>query len=238
MKTIFPAFSRTVKDGQSTEGTPYKLSRLRGIATPRIEHCSRNDVDVIQTLLKSVRMQTKPILQSNVDMEAAIKPSDQYKKPKQPKSAAVTDYFYDPKENKLHRSDCEKAKRSQEIIGITSIKEAIKRNYPPCSCCREEYWNYSWQQAQEAIRKCGYCFVYTWQSKYFHKPTCIHAKRIPYVQLRGSIYYESCIQTKKLPCGWCEPSKKDEVEPEHLYKNEADIHMNRKERRELEEKVR
>ncbi len=217
MKTIFPAFSRTVKDGQSTEGSPYKLARLRGIATPRIEHCSRNDVDVIQTLLKSVQMRTKPILQSNVDMEAAIKPSDQYKKQKLQKSAAQTDFFYDPKENKLHRSACVKAKRSQEIVGIVSIKEAIKRNYPPCSCCREEYWNYSWQQAQEAIRKCGYCFVYTWQSKYFHKPTCIHAKRIPYVQLRGSVYYESCIQGKKLPCGWCKPSEKDEVEPEHLY---------------------
>ncbi len=207
MKTIFSAFAHTVKDGQTTEGTPYKLARIRGIAIPRIEHCSRNDVDVIQKLLKRVQMSIKPILKSAIDMEAAIKPSDQYRKKKHMKPVNGASFFYDPKENKLHRADCEKAKQNEEIVWVNSVKEGLKHGYPPCSCCKAEYWDYSWQQAKEAIRKCRYSFVYTWQGKYFHKPTCIHAKHIPYGQLRGSVYYENCIRSNKIPCGWCKPSE-------------------------------
>lgn len=35
--------------------------------------------------------------------------------------------------------------------------------------------------------------------------------------VRGATYYDTCLEHGKRPCGWCKPTRSDEVEPLHVY---------------------
>ena len=42
------------------------------------------------------------------------------------------------------------------------------------------------------------------------------------MDLRGGIYYENCLENGLKPCGWCKPTIKQQIEPEHIYQQHPD----------------
>ena len=42
------------------------------------------------------------------------------------------------------------------------------------------------------------------------------------MDLRGGIYYENCLENGLKPCGWCKPTIKQQIEPEHIYQQYPD----------------
>ncbi len=132
-----------------------------------------------------------------------------------PKPYRSFPYLLDQKTGFLHSSSCSRVQNLKNAIGYT-LKSAIQQRYKPCSCCQDEYWSLSAQLTEEVIQRSEYNYIYTWDSKFFHWPSCIHVKQIPYVDLRGSVYYSKCIRIGKKPCGWCKPSPNDQVLPDHV----------------------
>ena len=47
--------------------------------------------------------------------------------------------------------------------------------------------------------------------------TTFEMSGIPFMDVRGTTYYDTCIENGKRPCGWCRPKRSDEKEPLHLY---------------------
>lgn len=215
MRVISPVFTQSVHDKQSIAGTPYVLARLRNIPIHGQEHCAASDVAVLQQLLQKVHLPQKKVLKSKLDPDASIKPGKAYKKTKEQKEYRSFPYLLDQKTGFLHSNSCCRVQNLQNVIRYT-LKSAIQQRYKPCSCCQDEYWSLSAQLTEEVIQRSEYNYIYTWDSKLFHRPSCIHVKRIPYVDLRGSVYYSKCIRIGKKPCGWCKPAPNDQVLPDHV----------------------
>ena len=75
----------------------------------------------------------------------------------------------------------------------------------PCACCREKFRAELENNYRSFVDRRGFSFVYAENSPVFHRISCVHARRIPLNELRGSGSYEGCARLGLKPCPFCKP---------------------------------
>ncbi len=205
MRTVYPAWSKEISDGHLMVGSPYRLAKDRSIPVPTVEHSSANDVEALRALLYASSTSQNAVNSSLVDWDIMDKASRQ--------AALASQYMllYDTQDKLLHKPDCPKIRYFSATQGYSAYQSCIQAKMTPCRCCKEEYQAENRRLAQEVIRKCRFNYTYEQGGTNFHRTGCIHAARIPYMQLRGSVYYQNCLDKGLQPCGWCKPSLKQQV---------------------------
>ena len=189
-----PYFNACVRDGKSLKGNPYALSRKRGIAVPEPEHCSLNDVSVLQKLLHRVKFPAY-LLDNPVP--------DKIRKVKTDTAELL--FLYDPATKLLHLPDSECIKDKEGLVLAGSIKRCIAKGYRPCPACCRDTWKKELRKYNEeniAKRACSYYFFDN--SKVFHKASChVILNAVRYVS--AAIYYDTCVKSGRVPCRICRP---------------------------------
>ena len=210
MRLIYPAWCATTLDGKKTIGSPYTLALARDIHVPDVQHCSANDVEAIRSLLSETYASESAIRRSLIDPEAKLLTKEEYKKIK--KAANHTNILYlDPETWILHDKACPDIAGRTDLIGLSSYKEAIKKRPQPCICCHENYIVENWKLSSKSIRNCHFKFIYSERGGLFHNLDCILTRQIPYMDLKGTAYYEKCITKGFQPCRYCKPTFSDQV---------------------------
>ena len=218
MRLISPALDAYRENaGLSHRGSAYVMADELGIPLFEKEHCSSDDVRVIRMLLEHLHVKQEDILDSELPEGAGEKTIQEIRKPNTIRSIA-SPYVLDQTRREIHLKACDRIRKGDTLKGVGTMKQAFTEKYRPCVCCRDIYWEFSRQKAEEQIRKLQLSFVYSDKgAPLFHKPSCIHVRHIPYTQIRGAVYYETCTDHGYRPCGWCKPKPSDEREPRHIY---------------------
>ena len=222
MRLIYPGWKMDTSDGHLKVGSPYKLARDRGIKVPDVEHSSANDVEAMRALLFGTFTSSAVIRGSLISPKARIKKQAEFQKEHANKRNPAAEplhhrLLYDEKNKLLHVADCPDIVNKTEMQGFDAYKSCIQKGLAPCRCCREEYWQENWRLSQDIIQKCKFNYINQREGKSFHRTSCIHARRIPFVELRGGVYYENCLKNGLKPCGWCKPTKAQQTDPSHIY---------------------
>lgn len=168
----------------------YTLAASLGVKTKhRLKHCSDNDVRVIRQLMQAIKYPQSELLNPAVLSES--------------KNAALNcPYIYDKSTNTIHAHGCTNIPDG-ELWGYTNFTTAIKRGYKVCKCCKSEYLAVLKERNRDIISRVRYNYVYSTESKVFHKPTCktiLSAKVI-----KGSERYETAVKSGRTPCRLCNP---------------------------------
>lgn len=179
---------------KNSVGSPYKLCAARGIETPEPAHCSRNDVQAIQSLLVGIGFEQRNLLQP---------PKQWVKDATAMKGTPVYPLLYDPDTKLLHLSDCELLPDDQYLPAYFSYKTPIRRKYKPCVCCRDEFYDALWDRNQDSIARSDYRYVYSKISNVFHTRNCSHI--LLAYDIQGTVSYETCLKTDRRPCKHCNP---------------------------------
>lgn len=222
MRLVYPAWQKAISDEHLKVGSAYRLAKDRGIQVPEVEHSSMNDVEAIRALLQGTFTPATVIYSSYISPDAKIQKRPDYSKKKTlvgstPSNQIVNSLIYDADKKLLHSKDCPKVKGITIGQGFDSYKSCIQKGFKPCKCCRDEYWHSNWILSQEIINKCNFNYVYAFHGTLFHRTSCVHARRILYSDLRGSVYYNNCLEKGLKPCGWCKPTIRQQVNPPHIY---------------------
>lgn len=189
-----PYFMACVSDGQPLKGDPYSLAQRRGIAVPKVEHCSMNDVLVIQRLMSGVRIPTEVLSGPVPDKSKFVK-----------MNAAEYLFLYDPSTNLLHIPGSACIETLHDLRGLSTVKSCISKKYKPCpDCCGDAWKEHLKKYNTETVRqrKCGYFFFE--DSKVFHRGNCqfiLGATR----NYSATVYYDTCINGGRTPCKVCKP---------------------------------
>lgn len=180
-----------VSEACHRSGDPYQLAAARQIRVQGPQHASAKDVEAIRALLAGIRLRPE-----------AIRAAQEAQSEDQ---SAPAKYLYDPATNLLHTAGggCH-VENPQEIA---NFKNCLRRGYRPCpTCCAAEYRREFMKQSAMVISNTGYNFVYRERSEVFHKAECVHARRIPYWEIKGSADYSTCAELGKRPCRLCRPT--------------------------------
>ena len=174
-------------------GNPYQLAESKGIMVPGQQHVSSNDVETLRRLFSSLRISPDSI------HDAPAKKKDN--------EADVLKYLYDPTTNLLHTAD-ESCEINNPMIGFATLKSCLRKGFRPCPVCMaEKYRRESMKLSAEVISRSQYNFIYQPKSEVFHKAECVHARRIPYWLIMGSVKYDVCVRREKRPCLLCNPTE-------------------------------
>lgn len=224
MRLILPAIKASLQQkGISARGSAYGIAKELAIPVSGREHCSMDDTDMIRIVCQQLMVQNEEIMQSFLRpaAEGATIHTLFGKKTAPDMRNAEYEYPYalDMTKQILHRAECEKINFHHEIRLVSTMNLAFRTLSRPCSCCKEVYWDYSRRQADINIQKMQISYVYSEHEgrKLFHRPDCIHVKRMPYPMIHGAVRYDTCINHGYEPCGWCKPKPRDEKEPKHVY---------------------
>lgn len=225
MRVIYPAWEKEINDDHLKVGSPYRLALDRHIDVPRVEHSSANDVETIRALLNVTHISPDTIRGSFISPTATIKMQADFRRAREFSQNIISDpsqfkLFYDDKKKLLHKTGCPEADDVTDMQGFLTYKSCIQKGLMPCRCCRDEYWSENLRLSQEIIRKCRFNYIYDWKRPAFHRKTCVHARRILFMDLRGGIYYDNCIENGFQPCKWCKPSIKQQIDPPHIYQQQ------------------
>lgn len=175
-------------------GSPYKLCAARGIATPEPAHCSVNDVLALQALIQGIGFEQKNLLQP---------PKKWTKDTMALKGTTLFPLLYNPEDKLLHRSDCELLPDNQYLPAHMAFKTPIRRKYKACACCRDDFLDALWDRNQDSITRSDYRYVYSKQSKVFHKRECSYV--LLSYDIQGTVSYDTCLKTGRRPCKHCNP---------------------------------
>ncbi len=215
MRLVAPAIKEELLGRRlHTKGSAYGMAKAAGLGITEQEHCSVDDVSVIRRLLRELQADPEKIrnvakASSNVTVRA-LKPivRSEYN--------PSLRYVLDKTNKRAHILGCGLIPAGAELRSMGTIDGLVRSKYPPCDCCSEEYWAYSWACAQERIRKMQLNYIYSDRSGLFHKPTCVHVQRIPYYKIHGTVRYETAFWSSHRPCRFCKPGPEDEKEPLHI----------------------
>ena len=183
----------TVVKACGGKGSPCQLAASRGILIPEPQHVSANDVETLRRLLEHLGIRPESIHDSPKPKAKASSPD-------------IMKYLYDPATNLLHTADggCQVENPS----GYATFKGCLRKGFRPCPVClAKDYRREFMKVTNEVISRTEYNFVYQAKSKVFHKAECVHARRIPYWEVRGSVNYYVCTELGKRPCRLCNPTK-------------------------------
>lgn len=222
MCVIYTVWQKLAVDGHLMVGSPYRLALDRLIPVPSVEHASANDVEAIRALLQATNISQEAVSHSIIDPNAKIKRQANFLKEKKKNHSATANtqqfpLYYDDKKKLLHKATCPDISNPADLQGFMTYKVCIQQGLKPCRCCRDEYWQENWRLSQEIIQSCRYNYIHGLNQSTFHRTSCIHAKRIPFMDLRGGIYYANCLKNGLEPCRWCKPSIKQQIDPPHTY---------------------
>lgn len=221
----------------------YDVADILGLRVTRPEHDAVNDVSAIRCVcahlcIDQAAVTTRLIVadlfgqhQSNNICQYSNNGTDvHYPDRDQPIKDKLTKridlpYYYDHKTNLLHSKDCSMLPHDVNghvisaplLTGHGSLKNCIRERLVPCACCKEQYHTLDKELRQSVIASTNFSYVYRIKSSVFHKPSCYQVARIPFMDVRGATYYDTCLENGKRPCGWCKPTRSDEKEPPHLY---------------------
>ena len=113
--------------GLAASGGLYRCAQRCGLPLPEPQHCSRNDVSVLQGLLSAL------LLPADSFTVPHPKPK---KKPKAPQPLPASAlYIYLPHSPVFHRLDCKLVRNSKQLLGCKLYRTAAK-NRRPCKVCR------------------------------------------------------------------------------------------------------
>lgn len=212
--------------------SPYDVANILGIKVTGPEHRAVNDVEAIRRVCAHLGIDQAAVTTRVIPSSPSA--FDRYQRDnkeevRQPikKQADRIDlpYYYDHKANLLHSKDCSLLPRDVDghvilgplLTGHGSLKNCIKERLVPCACCKEQYHALDEELRQKVIASTNFSYVYRSKSSVFHKASCYQVTRIPFMDVRGATYYDTCLENGKRPCGWCKPKRSDEKEPPHLY---------------------
>lgn len=228
MLMLRPAIERFLP-GQGKIGSAYDVADALHIDISRPEHNAVNDVEAIRVVCAHLNLDQATVTATRTAREPYApdlrqKIAKSHEKPDLP-------YYYDHKENLLHSKDCSHLQHDPNghvipgplLTGHGSLKNCIKERLVPCACCKEQYHTLDEELRRSVISSTNFSYVYRSKSSVFHKASCHQVTRIPFMDVRGATYYDTCLENGKRPCGWCKPRRSDEKEPPHLYP--ADIFM-------------
>ncbi len=186
---------------ENSHGNAYKLAEARGINTnSKMNHCSANDVSVLQSLMKIIGYPQEWLLQPLVRKEtkAAV----------QKDRAAHLCYRYDPSANMLHHRDCDKYDHADESIkGYPNFTAAIKKGYMLCSCCEREYLLELKERNQRIINKMNYTYIYSPESDIVHRYDC--SLMLSARSIMGTKHYKTISKMGLIPCEVCNPTRSE-----------------------------
>lgn len=188
----------------NSRGNAYKLAAARGVNTnDSLKHNSVNDARVMRELLAIIEYPQDNFLVPLVKKEKPMKPSVQF---------ATLPYQYDPKTNTIHKKECPDLLIGEiETQGYESLKNALRKQYKPCDCCKEEYRTALRERNLDIIERTQYTYIFSPDSKVFHKYNCglmLQAKSI-----LGTIKYDTVTKTGRTPCKICNPTAQDVFRP-------------------------
>ena len=195
-----PIVKRLFINKEKATGSPYKLLQKLNVERPSPEHCSANDVEAIRLVFQHLNVDIVWLYAGYIPTPYntnAINPT---------KPVHKSAYLYDPKRNLLHVPSCKRTEKAELLHGYDSLSSCIKHRYLPCACCKNEYWEESAKRVQAVLDHSEYNYVYEKGSKVFHRPSCVHVKRIPYMDILGCVRYDTAIRKGLRPCGFCKPA--------------------------------
>ena len=175
---------------------PYQLGKKLKLTPPGAMHNSRNDVEMMRQVLEAIQM-PNPIPDN-------IEPA-----PISKFAPTLPDYIAHIETNRIHKKGCSQLPATGSTKGYNELTKPIGKGYVPCDCVKEEYRKARRTRNQSIIDRTEYCFIYSPDSKVFHRRGCkiaLNAK-----QIMGTVQYHNCLSTGRQPCKVCNPEFKDET---------------------------
>ena len=207
MRWIYPVWIQNVSDTFVKRGSPYSLCRARSLWVPEVQHCSKNDVETVQSFLIGTHIWYSNVLAARFDEQTNVEALCAF-------DGVIRNFplYVDTDTRKVHRKGCPKLVPEMKLKGIGKYKICIHDGYLPCSCCQKEYWEENQRLQQEIIKKSGFNYVFCSREKEFHRPSCTSVIHIPFRYLKGAVYYDTCIAWphNKVPCEICKPTRDNE----------------------------
>jgi len=173
----------------------YAVAERLGIDTnPELKHCSENDVRVMRELLQKAKCPQDNLVETH----------EKNVKEEKIRSFEHLPYRYIRSTNTIHNKDCPQIFGFEEVEGKSSMQKAVAKKYIPCDCCKKEFRVAAREIIQNKIMAKGSPYVYSPNSKVFHKCTCkaiLASKEIKY-----SDNFRGLINTGLVPCKICNPT--------------------------------
>lgn len=175
---------------------PYQLGKKLKLTPPGAMHNSRNDVEMMRQVLEIIQM-PNPIPDN-------IEPA-----PISKFAPTLPDYIAHIETNRIHKKGCTQLPTTGSTKGYNELTKPIGKGYVPCDCVKEEYRKARRTRNQSIIDRTEYCFIYSPDSKVFHRRDCKIALNAN--QIMGTVQYHNCLSTGRQPCKLCNPEFKDET---------------------------
>lgn len=134
-----PVYALLAQKGMNASGGLYRCAEQCGLPLPKPQHCSRNDVSVLQSLLSAL-----PLSPDTLTAPKPPKPSKKESKPSgltrrewnaQKLAHTIYNYIYLPHSPVFHRRDCKLILNSEKFFGSVRYSTAAKKRRP-CKVCR------------------------------------------------------------------------------------------------------
>lgn len=176
--------------------SPYQLGKKLKLTPPGAMHNARNDVEMMRMVLEGIQF-PNPIPETIAPAAtSAFTPF-------------VPEYIAHIETNKIHKKGCTQLPTTGSTKGYNELTKPVGKGYVPCDCVKEDYRKARRTRNQSIIDRTEYCFIYSPESKVFHRRDCkiaLNAKNI-----MGTVQYHSCLSTGRVPCKVCNPQYKDET---------------------------
>lgn len=137
-----PVYALLAQKGMKGQGSLYRCAGRRGLPLPKPQHCSRNDVSVLQSLLSALHLPTDALTAPQLPKppkppKKEPKPPDLTRRELNAQQLAQTPYHYIylPHSQVFHRRDCKLVLNAREFRGCTLYRTAAKKRRP-CKVCR------------------------------------------------------------------------------------------------------
>ena len=185
-------------------GNSYKIANARGIDTfSCLKHYSPNDVRVIRELMQKISF-PQQWLNKPVEKQINTEQSTEYTR--------NLPYQYDFETNTVHSKKCPVISEGNiETKGYETLRNPVSKGAKVCQCCKKDFRQLIIERNTKAIEKSEYTYIYSPDSKIYHKRTCkavLAAKNI-----KGARWYNSIEKTGREPCKICNPSPDDGERP-------------------------
>lgn len=206
-------------DGLLNIGSPYALMRARGIPAPKPKHHSENDVEAIRLLLSATAISQEDLLAGTpgpikkVSKGVASKAETNVFRP------GLFPFWVDLETNIIHNESCPIIAQSQHARGYGTLKNALKHHLKHCACCRTEYRKAVVERNLDIINRSQYNYVYMSNSNVFHMYNCRMIHSASRGTLLGTINYDACLATGRVPCRVCNPTPYAEKRPLQVQEN-------------------
>ena len=177
--------------------SPYQLAKKLKLEKPGQMHNSRNDVEMMRILLDTLRFPhpiPEIITPAPVPVKALPLPPE---------------YIAHIETNRIHKKGCSLLPTTGSTKSYNELTKTVGKGYVPCDCVKEEYRAARRTRNQSIIDRTEYCFIYSPDSRVFHRRDCkiaLNAK-----QLMGTVQYHKCAATGRYPCLVCNPKPEHET---------------------------